>query len=370
MTLKILIGTNALPPQVGGLENLTNDLALYLQQTGNFVTVVASSDYGHLQPIRNYKTITLDSLLLVRLPIPKLTKKNLECLRGLRKNKYDVLILQSHLFVSNWILAMALRKKTKLVWINYGGSVVSHNSKLISHLIRIYEYIGSKVMMFCCHHRLMQSEKSARRFGDEKSQLTIINNCVPDNLLNSSLSRGEIEKISKILFVGRFVEDKGILQLLEHVRAAIDTMKEINSLTTKSFTLTLIGNGPLREKVISFCETYLSINWTVQEMPDRHFVVNEMLNHDLLIQFPKSEGQPGVTLEALSVGLPIITTPMDECLQEMEGVFVCEGQDFADKLCSIVLNTKKLKVNVAINRQHLRNHHSVKSTASRIFEGV
>jgi len=370
MPLNILIGTNALPPQVGGLENLTNDLALYLQQVGNAVTVVASSNYGHLQPIRNYTTITLDSFLLARLPVPKLTRKNLGYLRGLLKNKYDVSILQSHLFVSNWILAVALRRKTKLAWINYGGSVVSHNSKLIYLLIRIYEYIGVKIMMFCCDYRLTQSERSLRRFSNERSELNIINNCVPDDLLNSSLSRGEIGNINKILFVGRFVEDKGILQLLERVRAAIDSMKEKDSVAKESLTLTLIGDGPLREKVISFLDTHLNINWVVQELPDRHSVVNEMLNHDLLIQFPKSEGQPGVTLEALSVGLPIFTTPIDKCLEEMEGVFVCEEQEFADKLCSILMNTKKIKINVERNREHLRNHHSVKSTVSRIFEVI
>jgi glycosyltransferase involved in cell wall biosynthesis len=368
MIQKILIGTNGLPPHVGGLENLTDDLALYLHKMGHDVTVVVSSDYGFPQQNRNYKTVTLDSLLLRRLPVPKASRRNFTYLSELRESKYDQIILQSHLFISNWILGLIFRKKSKLTWINYGGSPVKHSSKLVSKLIEIYEYLGFKILEYCCDRRLAQSVKSAQRLPQVSAKTYIINNCVPETLLDLPLRRGRIELVSKIIFVGRFVEDKRLLELLEQVNRAIKKLDEIDSSIQNRIFLSIIGNGPLKKAVLEFLKSQLKIDCVVKELPDRNSVISEMLSHDLLIQFPLSEGQPGVTLEALTVGLPILTTPIDECLQSLDGVFVCDSSSYASKLVSIMTSRKPFEVNVEINRQHLRAHHSVSETTRRILE--
>lgn len=368
MTLKILIGTNGLPPQIGGLENLTDDLALYLHKLGHDVTVVVSSDYGFPQQNRNYKTITLDSLLLRRLPVPKVSRKNFIFFFELRKSRYDQIILQSHLFISNWILGLTFRNKSKLTWINYGGSSVKHSSKVLSKLIEIYEYFGFKILEYCCERKLAQSVKSAQRLAKLNTKVDIINNCVPETLLNLPLRRGKIELVSKIIFVGRFVEDKRLLELLEQVSIAIKKLEEIDSSIQNRISLSIIGNGPLKSAVLEFLNTQLKINCVVKELADRNSVVSEMLSHDLLIQFPLSEGQPGVTLEALTVGIPILTTPIDTCLQSLDGVFVSDSNSYASKLVSIMTSRKPFEVNVEKNRQHLRVHHSVSETTRRILE--
>ena len=370
MINRILIGTNALPPQVGGLENLTNDLAIHLHRIGQVITVMVSSDYGFPQPVRKFHTITLDSFLVARLPIPKVSRNNFKYFLSLKKEGINLVILQTHLFVSNWILAIFFRGKSKIVWINYGGGVVKHESRIISLLIEIYEYIGWRILDSCSDIRLAQSEKSKVRFRKQSGQVKIINNCIPDNLINLELRRGNVKDVRRLLFVGRFVQDKRILELLDQVNKSINSLQENHPSVLETLSLTLVGDGPLRERVLQFLGNESRIEWKVQELPDRNSVLAEMLKHDLLIQFPLSEGQPGVTLEALSVGLPILTTPIDECLQKMEGVFVCEEQEFADKLCDMVIYTKKLKVNLERNRQHLRNHHSVENSVSKIFEAI
>lgn len=368
MTQKILIGTNGLPPQIGGLENLTDDIALHLHNMGHDVTVVVASDYGFPKQIRNYRTVTLDSRLLRRLPVPRITRRNISYLAELRKSKYDLVILQSHLFMSNWILGLIFRKKSNLTWISYGGGAVKHRSKLVSKLIEFYEYLGVKILEYCSDRRLEQSDKSSQRLPQANAKQFIINNCVPESLLDLPFRRGRIELVSRIIFVGRLVEDKRVLELLEQVSIAIKQAQRIDSSIRKRIFLSIIGNGPLKKAVLEFLKTQLKVDCVVKELPDRNSVVNEMLNHDLLVQFPISEGQPGVTLEALTVGLPIITTPIDSCLQNLDGVFVCDSENYAIKLAAIMTSRKPLEVNVEMNRQHLRTHHSISETTRRIME--
>ena len=367
MSHKILIGTNALPPQIGGLENLSNDLALHLHQLGYLVTVFLSSDYGHTQPDRDFKTITLDSFLVERLPIPTMSRNNVKRIFSLRKDSFDLVILQTHLFMSNWLLAILLRSRSKILWINYGGSTVKHKSRFISMLIQIYELIGWKILDFCSDIRLAQSEKSRRRFGKRSSQVKIINNCIPDNFLNLDLYRGKIKNVRRLLFVGRFVQDKRILELLEEVKRSLDKLQENHSSVLDAMSLTLVGDGPLRERVLKFMADESRIDWKVQELPDRDSVLAEMLKHDLLIQFPLSEGQPGVTIEALTIGLPILTTPIEDCLESLDGVFVSESISFADRLASIVADISDFELDFAMNREHLRAHHSVGGTVDSIM---
>jgi len=365
MTPNILIGTNALPPHIGGLENITEDLALYLHKNGHNVTVVVSSDYGLPRQKRSYKIVTLDSFLLKRLPILKITRRNFAFFSSLKYTNFDQVILQSHLFVSNWILGLTLRKKCKVTWISYGGAPVKHDSKIMSTLIKGYEYLGWKILDYCSNRRLAQSEKSAHRLSKFGAQTDIINNCVPEFLLDSTSRRGKIDSVRRILFVGRFVEDKRLLELLEQVKVAV---KRLDSSIEKTIFLSIIGDGPLKGRVIDFLKVDLKVDSVVKRLPDRNSVINEMLSHDLLIQFPLSEGQPGVTLEALTVGLPILTTPIDECLQNLDGVFVSESDDFASKLANLMTNYKAFEVDVEKNREHLRTHHSVSETTRRILE--
>jgi glycosyltransferase involved in cell wall biosynthesis len=368
MYRKILIGTNALPPQVGGLENFTHDLALQLHQMGHLVTVLASSDYGMPQPNRIYETVTLDSFMIKRLPIPKLTQKNVAFYSLCRKENFDLVILQSHLFISNWIAALVLKRKAKLVWINYGGGSVKNKSMFVNKLIQLYESIGWKIFEFCSDVRLAQSEKSALRMKLGHNPASIVNNCIPESLSDLELRRGEINKICKILFVGRLVEDKRPLELLEQVRNALGKLEVKHSAHVEEVTLTLIGNGPLRDKIIEFLDSEFRISWVVKELPDRNSVLKEMLKHDLLLQFPITEGQPGVTLEAINIGLPILTTPIDNCLEELDGVFVCESIDYAYNLLNLMINIRNFEVNVIKNRTHLRNHHSIHETSRKILE--
>jgi glycosyltransferase involved in cell wall biosynthesis len=97
----------------------------------------------------------------------------------------------------------------------------------------------------------------------------------------------------RVLFVGALIQRKGISY-------AIDAVKKVGSLAE----LTLIGKtvGSCRAIENAICE-----NRWIESIP-HSAVLEEMLKHDVLVLPSISEGFGLVILEALSCGLPVITT--------------------------------------------------------------
>jgi glycosyltransferase involved in cell wall biosynthesis len=131
--------------------------------------------------------------------------------------------------------------------------------------------------------------------------------------------------------------------------------------------LTIVGDGPLASKVHEFLNSRIVMKWIWFITQDRNQVLAEMTSQDLLIQYPTTEGQPGVTLEALSVGLPIFTTPIDNCLQTLNCVIVSNIDDFYMDLIDVILGNVKIVLDLAAVRQHLYSHHSLDSMITKIM---
>ena len=105
------------------------------------------------------------------------------------------------------------------------------------------------------------------------------------------------------LFVGYLIPRKGVRELLEAARAVVRRHR--------NFQLVLVGEGFLREWVESFCAEHnlrdnvlLTGGIDPQRMPD-HFAAA-----DMLVLPTYSEGMPNVLIEAMSCGLPAVTTPV------------------------------------------------------------
>lgn len=106
--------------------------------------------------------------------------------------------------------------------------------------------------------------------------------------------------IRKLLFVGRLVESKGVVELVE----AFSTMP-----SDRSASLTVVGEGPLEPALRSIADSSEHPNRIVfvglrhpREMPATYAA------HDALILWSSSEGQPGVALEAAATGMPVVVS--------------------------------------------------------------
>jgi glycosyltransferase involved in cell wall biosynthesis len=131
-----------------------------------------------------------------------------------------------------------------------------------------------------------------------------------------------------ILTIGRFIEKKGISDLLE--ACLFLSRKKI------PYRLTIIGEGPLREKYKSFCEQHDLEHWvTFLDLTPQQELLAQYHRADIFVLPCKiaengdRDGIPNVLLEAMAAGVPVISTSVsaipEVITHETTGLLVREG---------------------------------------------
>lgn len=127
---------------------------------------------------------------------------------------------------------------------------------------------------------------------------------------------------NNITFIGRLSNEKNIELILE----AFNYVKSIDSF--KNYTLTMIGDGRMKmsKDLINKCAGVRFIGRCNHDE-----ITYNLINTDFLIMASSTEGLPYVFLEALSIGIPIITSNIigcDEIIQDEENGFTFEFEDY------------------------------------------
>ena len=181
---------------------------------------------------------------------------------------------------------------------------------------------------------------------------------IPENKIlvkaNSVTDYGPGETVRKdfFLFVGRLVEEKGILTLL-------------NATKLQDFKLIIIGEGPLEKQVIEFTKSNSNIKYLGYQ--DKATVINYMKNCKALI-FPSIwyEGLPITILEAFATGTVVIASnigSMAEIIEDkINGLHFDAGNeaDLAKRIIEVLnhqVNVHKISVISVIARlSYLENY--------------
>jgi glycosyltransferase involved in cell wall biosynthesis len=126
-------------------------------------------------------------------------------------------------------------------------------------------------------------------------------------------SYGFCAEDSVLLFVGRFVAEKGINTLLE----------AFNQLASKSgfenVHLCLAGGGRLQENAVAgLVDTDVNRQRRIHVLPPKIPAVEYYQMADLFVSPSQREGLPNVVLEALAVGLPCVLSDIDPHIELME----------------------------------------------------
>lgn len=372
--MKILIVTNYLPPKIGGIERISHELATALNQIPGVEVDVATAEWparyvetSWEEMARSYKVFYIPSVTIFRrLPIPNLFKIEFwRRLSGFKEN-YDITFFQSHLFILNWFLALKLRRVQRRIWMNQGCNYVPLNSHIASCVSFLYERIGMLIMKRFCNEFLGQSVNTAqwisKRVGIPFKVLpnaTDLNSFqTPPNLIDAQLK-------TKVLFVGRLVEGKGILECVQAVSEANDNL--INSGDTQLFTMTIVGSGPLINRIEGVAR---NIETRICGELSHAEVIKRMYESDILIQaYSQSEGLTTVTLEGLAAGMIIVATPLggDTKLSNCPNYFPGEIREIPD----LLLSARKVRKNrhslLSSGREFILSGHTWKSIAERLI---
>lgn len=328
--MKILVVTNYLPPKIGGIERISHELASALNDLEGVDVSVATAEWptkfveSEWEKIHYpYKVIDFPSItILRRLPLPRVFQRSFWAkIRDLNQD-FDLVLYQSHLFILNWIIAVKLRQVNRRVWMNQGCNYVPLNSKVIGFISYIYERLGMAIMKRFCNEFVGQSRNTADWITSKVgisfqvlSNATNLKNIIP----NSNVVGRQIR--TKVLFVGRLVEGKGLLDCVSIVSKANDLL--ILKDDPHLFTLTIVGAGPLRDQIP---RQKLNVEIDFRGELSHSKVIDSMYESDILIQaYSQPEGLTTVTLEGLATGLLIVTTPLgggenlDRCVNYISG---------------------------------------------------
>ncbi len=150
--------------------------------------------------------------------------------------------------------------------------------------------------------------------GFSEDRLTVVRNGVEINLFRPDFSKRTNDDITDFVYVGRLSFDKGVHILL-------DAFQEYHRENSNS-RLTIIGDGMLKYQIDDINHNG-SINWIGAVDHDK--IPNILQRMDAFV-IPQNIGGLGLSvMEAMSCGLPVITTAIGETvnlLGDNEGILV------------------------------------------------
>lgn len=195
---------------------------------------------------------------------------------------------------------------------------------------------------------LCQTE-SIRKFfkGRLESRCHIIYNPVklPKSMIGKAL---ETPKRDRIVIVGRLHPQK-------NHKLAIDAFS-IFQKNHPSYTLSIYGEGPLKNEIQSYIDSLNLSNSIILEGAVCD-VMKKILDAKVFLMTSDFEGMPNALIEAMCLGLPCVSTPVsgavDLIINGKNGAIVKGNADTIAEVLSHLVEEKSNSVNFAVNATKL-----------------
>ena len=183
---------------------------------------------------------------------------------------------------------------------------------------------------------------------------------------NTDFIKNRSNKIPKLIAVGRFMESKGFMRLIE---ISGEISKEV------SHELYIIGSGPEKDKYLNYINNNNLQNIFIVDQLSKFHLLKYYRESDLFILPTKSDTWGLVIIEAMSQGLPIITTKT--CVSGNEFVGLENGRlfDYGDNLkfqkyLLELLGDEKLRINMSINNYNKMKNYTFENMRTKFLEAI
>lgn len=219
---------------------------------------------------------------------------------------------------------------------------------------RISEYIFRKICSKADKIFVLNSSsyKHIKMLTGKES--IVIPNFIKDKVLDKKYVHEISSEIKNILYVGHIVKTKG----------CDDIISVAKQMPEKIFTMI----GYLSDDIKAI-DTPNNVKYLGEVSHDE--VLNHMKNHDLFLFPTHTEGFPNVVLEAMSCGMPIISTSVGAIpdMIENKGGIIIEPQDtIAIKSSINELEDSKLRMNMSIwNINKVEKNYTIDKVMNKIF---
>ena len=355
--IKVLEVINSL--KIGGAELLLRNFVIEAKKNNQYTvdvcTLYATNDAKNIEEIKkkNVRIWTLD--LKNKYNIFSVIKiRNI-----IQREKYD--IIHVHLFPASAIVALSsLFLKKSIVYL-----FTIHSTFNRRRSIKIFKIIDGLI-----YHRYVkiiciskQVQNSLIKWVPKiKEKIEIIPNGIP---MNSKSNDNPLMKKYDVLFVGRLVQQKGIIFLLEAVSILQKKYKKI-------IRVAVVGDGPLKKELIKVCEE-LKIKDSVEFLGFQRDVDQIMRSSRILVLPSRWEGFGLVLLEAMKNKLPIIATNVGGIPEIItdghEGILVPKENPkiLANSINRLLENSKLRNQFIQNAYKKVQNHYSIEKYTHNMF---
>ena len=212
------------------------------------------------------------------------------------------------------------------------------NNKIVGSCFEVF----IKWMLRNANLIFVLDDDSLNQYINYNKNVVKVNNSII--LPEEDYSDKQLHNPIRLLFVGRLSKVKRIDEIIK----AVENCKE-------DVVFTIVGDGEERTHLESLVETN-RVKFTGALKPDQ--VKNEMIRGDILVMNSVLEGKPMTIIEAMSYGMPIITTNVGGIseLVEFGGNAIETDGTFLQIICAIKNITSQYTEKVALSLCRARDY--------------
>lgn len=361
-------------PHLGGVERYTYNLAKKLNKMGYRVIIVTSryskdlkeieeTEYAKIYRLPTYK------IFAERYPINKQNKRFKEIFKMLESENIDSAIIQTRFWTTSYFASKFIAKNNiPACLIEHGSTHFTVNNKILDKFGEIYEHKLTD--------RIKKNVKDFYSVSKKCTEWLKHFNINAKGVFYNSIDIEEVEKYQKyieenqdkivITYVGRMIEEKGVLKLIEAFKKL---EKKYNNLE-----LDLAGAGPILEKIVIENKEEKNIHILGKIS---HEEVLKLLGKTTIFVNPSafSEGLPTSILEAGIMNCAVIATPMGgttEIISSDDIGYICgfETDEILEKIEKLIDNTEEIKKLSTNIKQKVKDEFSWDVTAKKIAETI
>lgn len=315
--MKILLITHYFYPHIGGIEIVAYNQAKELVKQGHEVTIITSKikHEANNETVEGIKIIRIKALNWLEkkfdVPFPIFSSKLLSIINTEIK-KSDVVHAHGALYMGSFFGSLVTKKFKKPFIVTEHVGLVIYKNKVLS----IIEHLAFKTIGRISLNRskvILVLNENVEKYLSKitKTKIQYLTNGVDINLFKPIDQKQKIFLRKKyklpidrklILFVGRFVEKKGVDLLIKAKKP--------------DFDIVLVGEGKLSPETYDIRGIHI-FNFMPQ---DKLREIYQMC--DVFVLPSESEGFPLSLQEAMASGLPIITTKQQYYKELFDSNFV------------------------------------------------
>lgn len=352
--MKIIQVCSRYYPEIGGIETHVKELSEALVKRGHDVEVVCTS--SHKLPEKDI----INGVKVTRLrafapgeayffsPAMYFYLKGQDC---------DV--VHAHNYHSFPVLFAALARKKKFIFTphTFGFS----KSLIRKTLHKFYRPFGDYI--FRSAHRIISTAKFEEKWLIETFKIPetkIVYIPLPINISNKNYHKERAASIKKIAYFGRLSKEKNIKVLI----LAFKLLKE----THQDIGLFIAGDGPARKDLEYLGKNVGNVNFLgrLSEIDLKKFLEDI----DIFVLPSMFEVSPRSVIEAMSLGIPVVTTPVGELPQVFRDGKDClfakidDPQDMAEKILWLMNNEKQAKDIALSGRSIVEKRYDINNVIS------